>query len=189
MAPQPLKPLEEAGRSLCAEPREGRRGDAEGGQGGQNGILYDLGSGDGRIVITAAKRFGTRGVGVDIDAARSGARARCRRGGCGRQGQVPPAGSVRDRHPLRPPSSPSSATGGPSAPTQALQRSEPGRRVRLARFRHGVTGPPSDAESARASGHDLLLGGPAAHRPLSASPGADPPRTVGGVAVVQPRRS
>jgi SAM-dependent methyltransferase len=30
-------------------------------------ILYDLGSGDGRIVIAAAKEFGTRGVGVDID--------------------------------------------------------------------------------------------------------------------------
>ena len=30
-------------------------------------VLYDLGSGDGRIPITAAKRFGTRGVGVDID--------------------------------------------------------------------------------------------------------------------------
>jgi len=33
-------------------------------------VLYDLGSGDGRIVITAAKRFGTRGVGVDIDPVR-----------------------------------------------------------------------------------------------------------------------
>ena len=30
-------------------------------------VLYDLGSGDGRIVITAAKRFGIRGVGIDID--------------------------------------------------------------------------------------------------------------------------
>lgn len=30
-------------------------------------VLYDLGSGDGRIVITAAQRFGTRGVGIDID--------------------------------------------------------------------------------------------------------------------------
>lgn len=29
--------------------------------------LYDLGSGDGRIVITAAKKFGTRGVGIEID--------------------------------------------------------------------------------------------------------------------------
>ncbi len=30
-------------------------------------ILYDLGCGDGRIVITAAKKYGIRGVGVDID--------------------------------------------------------------------------------------------------------------------------
>jgi trans-aconitate methyltransferase len=37
---------------------------------GKNDILYDLGSGDGRIPITAAKRFGTRGVGVDVDPAR-----------------------------------------------------------------------------------------------------------------------
>ncbi len=34
---------------------------------GPNDILYDLGSGDGRIPIAAAKRFGTRGVGVDLD--------------------------------------------------------------------------------------------------------------------------
>ena len=32
-----------------------------------NDILYDLGSGDGRIVITAAKKYGTHGVGVDIN--------------------------------------------------------------------------------------------------------------------------
>ena len=30
-------------------------------------VVYDLGSGDGRIVIMAAQRFGARGVGVDID--------------------------------------------------------------------------------------------------------------------------
>ena len=30
-------------------------------------VVYDLGCGDGRIPITAAKRFGARGVGVDID--------------------------------------------------------------------------------------------------------------------------
>lgn len=30
-------------------------------------ILFDLGSGDGRIVITAAQRYGVRAVGVDID--------------------------------------------------------------------------------------------------------------------------
>ena len=34
---------------------------------GKDDILYDLGSGDGRIVITAAKEFGTHGVGVEID--------------------------------------------------------------------------------------------------------------------------
>jgi hypothetical protein len=30
-------------------------------------VLFDLGCGDGRIVITAAKKFGTRGIGIDID--------------------------------------------------------------------------------------------------------------------------
>lgn len=29
-------------------------------------VVYDLGSGDGRLVITAAKRFGSRGVGVEL---------------------------------------------------------------------------------------------------------------------------
>ncbi len=30
-------------------------------------IVYDLGSCDGRIVITAARKYGARGVGIDID--------------------------------------------------------------------------------------------------------------------------
>jgi len=30
-------------------------------------VVYDLGSGDGRIPITAAKQFGARGVGIEID--------------------------------------------------------------------------------------------------------------------------
>ncbi len=34
---------------------------------GRGDVLYDLGSGDGRIVIAAAKRFGIRAVGIDID--------------------------------------------------------------------------------------------------------------------------
>jgi len=34
---------------------------------GQEDILYDLGCGDGRILITAAELYGTRGVGIDID--------------------------------------------------------------------------------------------------------------------------
>jgi len=34
---------------------------------GPKDVVYDLGCGDGRIVIAAAKDFGARGVGVEID--------------------------------------------------------------------------------------------------------------------------
>lgn len=34
---------------------------------GKDDVLYDLGCGDGRIVITAAKMYGCRGVGIDIN--------------------------------------------------------------------------------------------------------------------------
>jgi len=34
---------------------------------GPSDVVYDLGSGDGRIVITAAQKFGARAVGVEID--------------------------------------------------------------------------------------------------------------------------
>ena len=33
-------------------------------------VIYDLGCGDGRILTAAAKRYGTRGVGIDIDSER-----------------------------------------------------------------------------------------------------------------------
>ncbi len=36
----------------------------------QSDVVYDLGCGDGRIVVTAAKKFGSRGVGFDINPAR-----------------------------------------------------------------------------------------------------------------------
>ena len=36
----------------------------------KNDVVYDLGCGDGRIVIAAVKQFGARGVGIDIDPAR-----------------------------------------------------------------------------------------------------------------------
>ena len=35
----------------------------------QRDLLYDLGSGDGRIVITAARRYGAQAVGFEIDSA------------------------------------------------------------------------------------------------------------------------
>jgi SAM-dependent methyltransferase len=37
---------------------------------GRNDVVYDLGCGDGKIVIAAARQYGARGVGVDIDPAR-----------------------------------------------------------------------------------------------------------------------
>lgn len=36
---------------------------------GPNDIVLDLGSGDGRIPITAAREFGARGIGIEIDPA------------------------------------------------------------------------------------------------------------------------
>jgi SAM-dependent methyltransferase len=45
-------------------------------------VLYDLGCGDGRIVVTAAKRYGVRAVGIDIDPKRvEESRENVRRGG------------------------------------------------------------------------------------------------------------
>jgi SAM-dependent methyltransferase len=46
---------------------------------GPDDVVYDLGSGDGRIVILAAQKYGARGVGIEIDpklVARSRATAR-----------------------------------------------------------------------------------------------------------------
>ena len=37
---------------------------------GSKDVVVDLGSGDGRLVVTAAKKFGAHGVGIDIDPAR-----------------------------------------------------------------------------------------------------------------------
>ena len=36
----------------------------------EDDVVYDLGSGDGRIVIAAARDYGARGVGIEIDAGR-----------------------------------------------------------------------------------------------------------------------
>jgi cyclopropane fatty-acyl-phospholipid synthase-like methyltransferase len=54
---------------------------------GNNDVVYDLGCGDGRIVISAAKKYGARGVGIDINADRiEEARANARAAGV--EGQV-----------------------------------------------------------------------------------------------------
>jgi SAM-dependent methyltransferase len=49
---------------------------------GKNDVVYDLGCGDGRIVVTAAKQFGARGVGIDINPERiAEARANAKKAG------------------------------------------------------------------------------------------------------------
>ena len=50
-------------------------------------LLYDLGCGDGRIVVTAAREHGARGVGIDIDPRRI-AEAQARARDAGVQDQV-----------------------------------------------------------------------------------------------------
>jgi SAM-dependent methyltransferase len=52
---------------------------------GPRDVVYDLGCGDGRIVIAAAKKYGARGVGVDIDPRRiNEAIANARKAGVGK---------------------------------------------------------------------------------------------------------
>lgn len=47
-----------------------------------NDVVYDLGCGDGRLVVEAAKQYGARGIGVDIDPLRvADARANAERAG------------------------------------------------------------------------------------------------------------
>jgi SAM-dependent methyltransferase len=54
-------------------------------------VLYDLGAGDGRIVIAAARRYGVRAVGIELDARKvAEARANVARAGL--------AGRVEIRH-------------------------------------------------------------------------------------------
>ena len=49
---------------------------------GKDDVVYDLGCGDGRIVIEAAKRYGVRAVGIDIDPQRiAEARANAKKAG------------------------------------------------------------------------------------------------------------
>src|SRR5688500_17321415 len=55
---------------------------------GKGDVLYDLGSGDGRIAIAAAKKFGIRAVGIDIDPDRiKEATANARKAGHANPGQ------------------------------------------------------------------------------------------------------
>ena len=55
---------------------------------GKNDVLFDLGCGDGRIVVTAASQFGAHGTGIDIDPERiAEARENARKAGVEKQVQ------------------------------------------------------------------------------------------------------
>ncbi|WP_313706330.1 class I SAM-dependent methyltransferase [Massilia sp.] len=55
---------------------------------GKDDVLFDLGCGDGRIVVTAASQFGARGTGIDIDPERiAEARENARKAGVEKQVQ------------------------------------------------------------------------------------------------------
>lgn len=54
---------------------------------GKNDVVYDLGCGDGRIVITAARERGARGVGIDLNPQRI-AEAKANAESAGVNGQV-----------------------------------------------------------------------------------------------------
>ena len=69
-AQQPAAPLREPDVIYLPTPREAVTTMLKAANVGPGDVVYDLGSGDGRILIAAVKDFGAaRGVGVDIDPA------------------------------------------------------------------------------------------------------------------------
>ena len=64
---QPREPLREPDVIYLATPHEVVAEMLRVARVGPGDVLYDLGSGDGRIPITAARQWGTRGVGIEID--------------------------------------------------------------------------------------------------------------------------
>jgi SAM-dependent methyltransferase len=78
LRPRPVPDL----ASFIPTPREAVEGMLRFAALGAGDVLYDLGCGDGRIVIAAARQFGIRAVGIDIDPRRiAEARANARRSG------------------------------------------------------------------------------------------------------------
>ena len=102
-------------------------------------ILYDLGSGDGRIPVTAARVYGIRATGIDIDPERiAEAKANVAQEQCRQSRHHPPGGSVpgrfprrQRRHPLSPPLAQRKA----EAP--AARRAETRHAHRQQHLRHG----------------------------------------------------
>ena len=122
-------------------------------------VVYDLGSGDGRIVITAAREFGARGVGVEIDPALV-AESRAPPGASGYPRACASSSRISSRRiSARLPSSRStSAPNQPQAPAEAPGRTQAGQPDRLPRLRHGrLAARPRRARAGRRSRADLYL--------------------------------
>jgi len=96
-------------------------------------VVYDLGSGDGRIVVTAAREYGVKGIGIDINPksqSQENRRSQCQRpAGRGDQpGYVLQGGSVRSRH--------SRSVGSDSVPSDVAQPQAEAQAVARPETRH-----------------------------------------------------
>ena len=65
--PESRRARQDPRRHLRADAPGGRREDARAGRGEGGDVVYDLGCGDGRIPATAAKKYGVKAVGFDVD--------------------------------------------------------------------------------------------------------------------------
>ncbi|MFB3776972.1 MAG: cyclopropane-fatty-acyl-phospholipid synthase family protein [Bryobacteraceae bacterium] len=67
MSQQPGKPLREPDVIYVPTPQEVVDAMLKLAEVHSGDVVYDLGCGDGRVVVTAAKQYGVRGVGIDIN--------------------------------------------------------------------------------------------------------------------------
>ena len=124
-------------------------------------VLYDLGSGDGRIVITAAKKFGTRGTGIELlPALVREARENAEKAGVSQLAQVRRGRHLRGEHQRRHRGDPLSPARGEHEAASEAARAPARDPDRLAQLRHGrlEAGEDHQAQPVRRGAHRLLLG-------------------------------
>ena len=135
----PYVPTHDGHRATrCSRWRHVKKGD----------VVYDLGCGDGRIVVTAAKEHGARGVGIDIEPG-------AHRGSEGERSQagVTRAGGVQGRRPVRSRlragergHAVPAARGQPEAEPQLWRQLKVGTRIVSHAFDMGEDWPPEDTQ-------------------------------------------
>ena len=105
----------------------------------KNDIVYDLGCGDGRIPVTAAKKYGARGVGIDIDPQRiKEANENVAKNNVGNLVKIVNADLFDDRHQRsHRRHAVSAAVAQRQADAEADERAEARHAHRVARVRHG----------------------------------------------------